>query len=205
MNERLTPDQLTKIVGEVERLSQLRQQEIDRNQMQEILQELNLLPDLLDEAMVQVQRQEALVVQQRRHRNLAIGIVASLVILVGGGVFWWQQNQQGLNRVAAQQDRVTLAADGGGSVTTVTRPAEVVYQVTLKDAPVGRKLDLSCNWTALGDQVLKQNRYQTKEITSPVWNTHCKASIGSDAPTGTWTVRMFLGDRPLSDATFAVK
>ncbi len=204
MDERLTPDQLTKIVGEVDRLSQLRQQEIDRNQMQEILQELNLPPDLLDEAMVQVRRREALAVQQRRNRNLAIGAIAGLLILMGGGFFWWQQNQQVLSKVSVQQDRVTLAANGS-NVTAVSRPAEVVYQVTLKDAPVGRKLDLSCRWTALGDQVLKQNRYQTKDITSPVWETHCKAAIGTDAPAGTWTVKMFLADRPLSDATFEVK
>jgi hypothetical protein len=205
MNERLTPEQLTKIVGEAERLSQLRQQEVDRDQMQEILQELNLSPDLLDEAMVQVQRRDALAAQQRRNRNVMIGAIASLVLLVAGGGFWWQQNQQVLNRVVAQQDGVMLAPGNGGNVTTVSRPAEVMYRVILKDAPVGRKLELSCSWTALGDQVLKQNRYQTKAITSPVWETHCQAPIGPDAPLGTWTVRMFLGDRPLSDATFEVK
>jgi hypothetical protein len=205
MENRLTQEQLGKIVGEVERLSQRRQNELDRKQMEQILRELSLPPELLDEAMIQIQRREALEVQQRQTRNLMIGIVACLAIAVGGIAFWSQQNQQALARVSVQQDRITLTQDSGGNLTTVSRPAEVVYKVTLKDAPVGKKLNLSCDWIALGDQVLKQNRYQTKEITTPVWNTQCKNTIAASAPAGTWKVRMFLGDRPLSDASFEVK
>ncbi|MCL6434306.1 MAG: DUF3859 domain-containing protein [Leptolyngbyaceae cyanobacterium HOT.MB2.61] len=205
MENRLTQEQLGKIVGEVERLSQRRQNELDRKQMEQILRELSLPPELLDEAMIQIQRREALEVQQRQTRNLMIGIVTCLAIAVGGIAFWSQQNQQALARVSVQQDRITLTQDSGGNLTTVSRPAEVVYKVTLKDAPVGKKLNLSCDWIALGDQVLKQNRYQTKEITTPVWNTQCKNTIAASAPAGTWKVRMFLGDRPLSDASFEVK
>ncbi|WP_421655996.1 DUF3859 domain-containing protein [Leptothermofonsia sp. ETS-13] len=182
MNNRLTQEQLGKIVGEVERLSQQRQNEVDREQMVQILQELNLPPELIDEAMIQVQRRDALAVQQRQTRRLIVGIAACLAVAIGGIAFWSQQNQQTLARVAVQQDRITLTQDDGSNLTTVSRPAEVVYRVTLKDAPVGKKLDLSCDWIGLGDQVLKQNRYQTKEITTPVWNTQCRNTIAANAP-----------------------
>lgn len=205
MTERLTQEQLTQIVGEVERLAQRQQNEVDRQQVEQILQELNLPPELLDEAILQVKRREVLATQQRRRRNLTIGMVAALIITIAAGAFWSHQSQQRLANVSAQQGRITLAQNPGGSLTTVTRPAEVAYYVTLQNAPIGKKLGLSCNWTALGDQLMHQNRYQTQEITTSVWNTRCKHTIDSAAPAGTWTVRMFLGDRPISETTFEVK
>jgi len=74
MNTRLTQEQLGELVAEVERLSDRRQAELDRQQVEEILQELNLPTDLLDEALVQLRRREALDVQQRRHRWILGGV-----------------------------------------------------------------------------------------------------------------------------------
>ena len=118
-----------------------------------------------------------------------------------------QSQQQLLTRVTAERDRITLVQDDGGDLSTVLRQTsgEVVYRVTLSDAPVGQKLSLSCNWMDPNGQIVHQNRYQTKEITTPVWNTVCRHTIGSAAPVGTWKVQMLLGDRLLSDATFVVK
>lgn len=42
MEKRLTQEQLTKVVTEIEQLSQQRETELDREQVQQILQELNL-------------------------------------------------------------------------------------------------------------------------------------------------------------------
>ena len=61
MSDRLTDEQLGKIVAEASRLSQ--QNELDTEQVKQVLTELNLSPDLLDDAMVQLQRREALAVQ----------------------------------------------------------------------------------------------------------------------------------------------
>lgn len=69
------------MVAEVERLSQRREAELDREQVKEILQELQLPDELLDEALVQIKRREALAKQQKR--NWAIGLVV-VVALVGG-------------------------------------------------------------------------------------------------------------------------
>jgi hypothetical protein len=207
MEERLTSEQLTKIVGEVERLSQQRQEEVDRTQLEDILRELSLPPELLDDAMIQLQRREALAVQQKRTRWIVGGVLASLVVVIAGVGFLFQQNQQRLARVSAQQDRVTLVQETGGNVTIVSRQTnpELLYQVTLKDAPVHKTLDLSCDWVAPNGEIVKQNRYQTREISTSVWETHCRYQLGSASPAGTWHVRMFLGDRRLSDASFEVK
>lgn len=209
--ERLTPQQLTKLVGEVERLSQRQQDELDRGQVQDILRELNLSPDLLDEAMIQLQRKEALVVQQRRQRWIIGGAIASLVVVFAGIAAFMQQQQQAFARVAVQNDCIAVAEKTCLSATDRPKPlarqsnVEVFYNVTLKDAPVGKTLSLSCDWIAPGGQVDKQTRYETRQIDTPIWNTHCKYPLGSAAPTGKWQVRLSLDDRQLSDASFDVE
>src|SRR4028118_1364989 len=77
MENRLTQTQLTQIVAEVERLSNLRQSELDSEEVKEILQELSLPPELLNEALIQLQRREALAQQQRRNRWIAGGLAAA--------------------------------------------------------------------------------------------------------------------------------
>ncbi|XGV99660.1 MAG: DUF3859 domain-containing protein [Leptolyngbya sp. BL-A-14] len=206
MENRLTPQQLTKLVGEVERLSQRQQDELDREQVQDILRELNLSPDLLDEAMIQLQRKDALLVQQRRQRWMIGGAIASLIIVVAGVALFMQQQQQALGRVSAQKGCVALAQDScsEGSLSRQTNPV-LFYNVTLKDAPVGKKLSLTCDWIAPDGQVVKQNRYETRQIDTPIWNTHCKLPVTSNAPTGTWHVQLVLDDRPLSKTPFDVQ
>ncbi|CCQ62957.1 hypothetical protein [Crocosphaera watsonii] len=66
--DRITPDQLEKIIAEVERLSK-QNEDLDRQDVEEILQTLNLSPDLLDEAINQVNRREAL----KREKNVIYG------------------------------------------------------------------------------------------------------------------------------------
>jgi len=207
MEERLTQEQLTKLVAEVDRLAQLRQDEVDRQQVEAILRELSLPPELLDDAMIQLQRREALAIQQRRNRWILAGVAAGLIVILAGGGFWFQQNQRLLSRVSAQQERITLVQDGGERLTEFSRQTspELFYQVTLKDAPVGKSLSLSCDWVDPNGQVVKQNHYQTREINTPVWETHCRYQLEPASPTGTWKVRLFLGDRLLSDTTFVVK
>ena len=152
MENRLTQAQLTKLVGEVERLSQRQQDELDRGQVQDILRELNLSPDLLDEAMIQLQRKEALVVQQRRQRWIIGGAIASVVVAIAGITVFMQQQTQSLARVSAQQSCVALAQDGCDERASLSRQTspDVFYNVTLKDAPDRQKasphLRLDCSW-----------------------------------------------------------
>ena len=207
MENRLTPQQLTKLVGEVERLSQRQQDELDRDQVQDILRELNLSPELLDEAMIQLQRKEALVVQQRRQRWIIGGAIASLVVAIAAVTVFMQQQNQALTRVAVQQSCVGSALKSCGMPISLVRQRspEVFYNVTLKDAPVGKKLSLTCDWLAPGGQVVKQNRYETRQIDTPIWNTHCRYQLDPTAPTGNWQVRLLLDGRELSNNQFAVQ
>lgn len=206
MENRLTPQQLTKLVGEVERLSQRQQDELDRGQVEEILRELNLSPALLDEAMIQLQRKDALVVQQRRQRWIAGGAIASLAVVLAGVAVFMQQQKQSLASVSVQQGCVARVQDSCSEapISRQTSP-ELFYNVTLKDAPVGKKLSLTCDWVAPSGQVVKQNRYETRQINTPVWTTHCKYPLASNAPKGSWEVRLQLGDRQLSNTKFDVQ
>jgi hypothetical protein len=207
MEQRLTQTQLEQVVREIQQLSERQQAELDAEQVRDILRELNLPPELLEEAMVQLHRREALAMQQRRNLWLFGSVVGLVVLLLLGVIFFTQNQQQAIARVTVQQDRITLVQDDGGNLSTVSREAngEVFYRVTLSDAPVGQKLSLSCNWIAPGGQIVHQNHYQTKEINTSVWNTFCRYNLGSDAPVGTWKVEAFLGDRQMSNTTFCIQ
>ena len=204
MENRLTQTQLTQIVAEVERLSNLRQSELDSEEVKEILQELRLPPELLNEALIQLRRREALAQQQRRNRWIAGGLAAAAIAITG---FYIQQNRQAIDRVSVQQNRITSVQDNGGNLTVVSRQnnPEIFYRTTLKDAPIGKKLSLSCDWIDPSGQVVKQNRYQTREIDKPIWNTQCRYQIGSAAATGNWQVKMFVESRAIGSASFEVK
>ncbi|OYD88211.1 DUF3859 domain-containing protein [Nostoc sp. 'Peltigera membranacea cyanobiont' 213] len=207
MTQRLTQEQLSQIVTEVEGLQVRREAELDQQQVREILQELNLPPELLDEALIQLNRRQALEVQQRRNRWIASGVVALLIILSASTIFFIRQQNSALSRVSAQQDRITLVQNTGGDLKTISRQTnpEVFYRVTLKDAPLGKKLALSCNWIDPSGQIVKQNKYQTREINTSVWDTQCRYPINPAATVGNWQVQMFLEGRQISDETFEVK
>ena len=77
--------------------------------------------------------------------------------------------------------------------------------MTLKDTPVGQKLDLTCNWIDPNGQIVKQNRYQTREIDKSIWDTQCRYIIGSASTPGKWKAQIFLQGRQLSETEFEVK
>ena len=206
MNNRLTETQLTQIVGEVGRLSQSREAEFDSEQVKQILQELNLPPELLDEALVQLRRREALEIQQRRNRSYCGGAIATLVVATLGTTVFIQQNQQALQNVSTVQSQISFES-GGSSLSEINRQAspQVYYRVTLKEAPIGKQLSLRCDWIDPSGEVLHQNQWQTRTIDKAVWPTHCRYQFNPAAATGNWKVQMSLGDRTLSTNSFQVK
>lgn len=205
MNDRLTPEQLSKVIAEVTRLSD--RQEMDREQVKQVLEELNLSPELLDEAMIQLQRREALAVQERQTRLIALAVGVAIVAVLGFFAFNRWSWERSLAQLSSVQDRITLSTDDGGSLAQVDRQSnpELVYRVTLANAPVNRRLSLSCQWQAPNGEVLRENRYETERITTTTWDTRCRYQIGAASPTGTWNVQMRLGDRILSDERFEVR
>ncbi|WP_293123289.1 DUF3859 domain-containing protein [Microcoleus sp. bin38.metabat.b11b12b14.051] len=207
MENRLTQTQLTQIVAEVQRLSNLREAELNSAEVTQILEELGLPPELLDEALIQLQRREALAQQERRNRWIAGGVAAVAVGTIAFTGFFIQQSRQALDRVSVQQNRITSVQDDGGNLTVVSRQnnPEIFYRVTLKDAPLGKKLSLSCDWIDPSGQVVKQNSYQTREIDKSIWNTQCRYKIGTAAVTGNWQVKMFVENRAIGSKSFEVK
>lgn len=207
MNNKLTQDQLAQVVAEVERLSQRREAELNREEVNQILQELSLPPDLLDDALVQVERRQALEVQQKRNRWIGISIAAVLVGIIAIVTLSSQQKQQAYSRISPYQSRITLAQDNGSNLTGIDRQAnpKVYYRVTLQDAPIGEKLSLSCDWIDPNGKIAHQNRYETRQIDKSIWPTFCYYQLGSAAAAGNWKVQMSLGNRILSSASFTVK
>ncbi len=204
MAQRLTTQQLELIVGEVGRLANRQAEELDRSEVEKILVELSLPPELLDEAMIQVQRKEALVKQKQRLIGMAIAGVTALVMIIAGASLFSQSKNSSLAKITASGDRITLA-QSNEDIQIVNQGSELIYRVTLNDAPVGEKLNLSCNWLNPNNQVVHINRFETKNITTPVWNTQCRYKVPTSAPIGNWKVQIFVGDRSLEQAPFVVK
>ncbi|MEA5503116.1 hypothetical protein VB735_08355 [Halotia wernerae UHCC 0503] len=61
---------------------------------------------MLDQALVQVQRRQALKVQQKRNRTIAVGVIAAVAIAIVGTLFTIQQHNSALERVSAQKNRL---------------------------------------------------------------------------------------------------
>ncbi|MEM9926708.1 MAG: DUF3859 domain-containing protein [Cyanobacteria bacterium P01_D01_bin.50] len=207
MQKRLTQKQVSQIVAEVERMSQRRESEIEVEELQQILQELNLPDDLLDEAVMQVYRKQALDKQKKRNR-LIIGSIVAVVLSVAVGTFLvQQQNQQALARVRAYDSRIGFKRKDSVSVRVISREnnPEVFYNVTLQDAPVGKQLQLGCNWLSPSRQIAHQNSWKTKTIDKEVWNSYCRYQFSDNLPPGKWIVQMTLGDEVLESKEFFVK
>ena len=204
--DRITPDQLEKIIAEVERLSK-QNEDLDRQDVEKILQTLNLSPDLLDEAINQVNRREALKREKKRNLRVLLGIIFILFITVTGIVLLQQNYQQGLEGITIYQSRLTLSEDKGDNLQVINRQnsGEIFYRVTLQNVPLGERLSLSCQWIDPQGNLSHQNFYQTRKIDKQVWTTYCRHLIGNASLTGTWTEEMFLGDRLLSRNNFQVQ
>ena len=207
MTTRLTSEQLGQLVAEVERLSQRREAELDRQQVEEILQDLKLPTDLLDDALMQLQRREVLATRQRRNRWIWGGAIAVFLGAIAPISFSTIQQKNTLNRVQVYGDRLTLSTDKTVEIREIDKrdSPQLFYQVTLHNAPVGKKLALSCNWIDSRGNIAHQNRWKTRQIDRQVWNTHCQYQVHPGIIMGNWNVQMFLGNRLLDDETFTVK
>ncbi len=207
MSSELTEEQVCKIVAEVGRMTKEREERLDREDVKQILEALNLPPEMLDEAILRINHQEVVKRSEERNRRLWISTVAVGIAVIAGGLFWFQQHRSTLARVTAIQDRITLPQEGSVRLTAVNRQqvSEIFYRVTLSEVPVGNRLSLKCNWTDPSGAIVRENRYQTQTITTSVWETHCRLPLDTGATPGTWKVEMFLDDRPLDTAEFQVQ
>ena len=207
MDTRLTQTQLAQVVAEVGQLSKQRDEELSSEQVKEILQELNLPDDLLDDALVQLTRRKALARQQKRNWLIGGAIAITLIGGIAAATIFHQQYQQQIERISTTQSRITLTKNSQTNIGEIDRQknAQVFYQVTLKDAPPGDRLRLTCDWVDPSGQVVQQNNYQTQPIDKSVWATYCFRRFDNSSAVGTWQVQMSLEGRSLSRQTFVVK
>lgn len=207
MEQKFTPEQLNQVITEVEELTNRHNRELSREQVEEILSEINLPVEFLDEAMVQIRHREILKQQQTRRWFLTLGIAVALMGILTMTLVLRHQREQNLGQISTLQSRITLSEDNGETLTTLDRENSplLYYQVTLQEVPHGSPLDLRCDWINPDHTIVHQNRYQTRQIDKTVWNTHCRYQLGRASPPGTWTVQMYLEDRLLSQTTFTVE
>jgi len=207
MQTRLTQAQLAQVIAEIDKLSQQRELELTPEQVREILRELNLPDELLEDAIAQMHRREALEQQQRRNRWIAIASTAVVISAIAIGILFGQNRQQQNAQVVATEDRISLSQKGGDSLTQVNGQINlrIYYQVTLKNAPIGHQLSLQCDWTNPSGQIVHQSKYTTRTIDTAIWNTYCFYDLGSASPAGNWEVRMSLDGRTIGTEPFVVK
>ncbi len=207
MQKRLTPKQVSQIVGEVERLSQRRQSEIEVEELQQILHELNLPTDLLDEAVMQVYRKQAMDNQKKRNRLIIAGVLAVVVSAIAATFFMQQQQQQALERIKVDDSRISFRPNDSANVEQIERQKapEVFYNVTLKDVPLGKQIALGCNWFDSNRKIVDRDSWKTKTIDKELWNTHCRYKFNENVPAGNWRVQMTLDDEVISSNSFVVK
>ncbi|MBR8827917.1 MAG: DUF3859 domain-containing protein [Gomphosphaeria aponina SAG 52.96 = DSM 107014] len=207
MKEPIKQEQLTQIVAEVEQLAKLRENQLSRSLVEEILAELNLPNDLLDEAMIQLRRREALTREKRRNWLIGAAVGAVLIVAIASTILTIQNKKSALANISVYQSLVTLNQDSGQNLTVINRQEnpEVYYRVTLQAAPLGEKLALQCNWLDPNGNIAHQNSYQTKRIEREVWQTYCRYQLGNANIPGEWKVQMLLGDKLLSSSSFTVQ
>lgn len=206
MEQGISPEQFQRLVGEVEQLTRQQQNQLSELDVKNILVELNLSPALLEQARLQLRRRDALLQQRRRRRRqlAVLCLVACLVTL--GFVLVLKDQQAAFASVRAQAARLT-PEPGPGTPKRISLQAlpELVFRVTLRDAPVGRRLPLACDWLAPDGVIVKQNRYLTQVITTPVWDTHCRLQTHASLPAGSWRVRMWQDKRLLREQPFELR
>ncbi len=206
MKTQISEKQWNQVVAEVTRLAQERDDVTTQREITtEVLQELNLPTDLIDEALQQVQYREALA-KQRRQRIWALvvsGILAALLVI--SLVTWRSTHNAALQKIQAEAGRVTRTIDNGSTQTITRDGEEVFYRVTLRDVPLGEKLQLSCDWIDPMGKIVTQNRWETRDTNKAIWETHCRCRIGNSAPNGNWKVQMKIGDRVISAGDFKVE
>ncbi|MBV6623227.1 MAG: DUF3859 domain-containing protein [Rivularia sp. (in: Bacteria)] len=207
MQKRLTTKQVSQIVAEVERLSQRRQSEVEVEELQQILQELNLPDDLLDEAVMQVYRKQALDKEKKRNSLIITGVLTVVVGAIAATFFMQQQHKSALENIDFSQSRVGFRRNDLTSLEEVERQntPELFYNVTLQNAPVGKQVELGCNWLTPNREIAHKNSWKTKAITTEAWNTHCRYKLKEDDASGNWIVQMTLNDEAKASNKFFVK
>ena len=141
--------------------------------------------------------------RRRITATLAIYLATITIVLVIGLLLW---SEFTINRMTANNARLSTTASGEHSIDSVKLGVhETVYlHVTLNGAPIGRRLDLHCEWIEDNGSVVAVVDYDTSRINKSLWPTHCRHRFPFNATTGRWLVSLSLGERELASLPFNV-
>jgi len=141
MNKINTED-LKLIISEIERSSSFKESHIDYQQLTEIITELNLPIELLDAAIVAVERNKKLA--QKRKKLMLIYTAISVLVVAGISypTISLQKYQQALAKMMAIDSRITLEEDNKQNLEIINREnsPRLHFRVTFKDTPVSKPL-----------------------------------------------------------------
>jgi hypothetical protein len=202
----LTKAQLTQLAAEADRVFQRDDIQLDDEQVKQILQKLDLPHSLSDEAIAHLRQRQLLRQRQQRHKIVLSTIAIMVFGIVTTIAVVYQKHQTKMDQVEALQAKVTQQ-DSAEPIAQFDRQkdSEMLYRVTLKNVPVNDRPRITCLWSDPTDQIVYQSRYQTGNVAQSTWTTSCKAPLTPEAQAGTWSVRMLIEERPISDQTFVVK
>lgn len=196
---------MIRLVEEVSKLDNERRAQLDKTEVAKILNELSLPSDLLDEALLRLQRQKS----ERRTLKLILGAAITTALLGALLAFFVLSSsnavQQSYANVTATDAFFSQNAEGSVPVPEVSTGQTVYAQVTLHNVPVNSKLPMHAKWYKPDGSILKESSWSTRETTSQNWNTHAKCVIPPDAPAGKWMVEFSLGGRSVISKIFVVK
>jgi hypothetical protein len=138
-------------------------------------------------------------------RTRAVAVVIAIAFLLVGPIAC--RRSRASDAVTGVAGRFTLGEAREPSRTEFDRAGgpDVYYRVVLSPAPVGDTLRLDCAWSDPSGEVVRQNHYQTRQITTTSWETHCHQRFQPDAPPGTWRVELTREGRVLRQDSFALR
>lgn len=200
----LTQTQLDQIVAEIDRLQD--DAELNDHQIKEILQQLDLPHELLEDAIAQIHKRRLSLQKQQRQKIVLSTIAIMIAGLTATIAVVYQKQQNRIARIAALQDIVTLESSAKPvKQFDRTKDNQMLYRVTLKNAPINDRVTVGCQWTDSTGQIVHRSRYQTESISRSPWVVSCAAPLTSQSQTGTWNVKISVEERSMSNHTFAVK
>jgi hypothetical protein len=205
MQEKLSEKEVVRLVAEVSKLDEEKRQSLDRDQVAEILREMDLPEEHLDEAMVRLRESKFKEKEQRRTAGLLVAVVTVAVIGIGAIMFQNTTYNAGVANITANSAHLSAQSATAAEIADVTAGSGTTFaSVTLQNVPQGMRVPMRAKWIQPDGTIYHENRWQTKPADTATWTTHAKANIGVGAPKGQWTVEFIVGDRTVTTKKFVV-
>lgn len=138
--------------------------------------------------------------------RLGLAVAAALLAAAVLGGLVWGYSRVRLGRIGVEASWLTRGLEGPrqGGVVGASGAEDLYYHVRLTGVPLGRSLEVECEWFDPRGATVRLNRYETRVVDHDPWPTHCACPLGGAAP-GPWRVLMSVEGRPVSETAFDVE